>query len=126
MFLFITEWHYQKRGKKPYFNTSHVLIHPSCSAIHPVFNPHFNTSHVLIHLTGWTGEVITRHNFNTSHVLIHPRPSGERRSRKGISIHLMFLFIGNGRTGRGSETSISIHLMFLFIRDRVGNTVNNV
>ena len=87
---------------------------------------HFNTSHVLIHqaIGGAVGGV--KNDFNTSHVLIHLLCLQRRRTTIRISIHLMFLFIGNGRTGRGSETSISIHLMFLFIRDRVGNTVNNV
>ena len=76
----------------------------------------FNTSHVSINPAGGITASRREEDFNTSHVSINRRDPGHQRRCRPISIHLMFLLIGQRRNGsarpfRNFNTShVSINL----------------
>ena len=93
MFLLIMLLHIAKLLFPCYFNTSHVSINLTRQKPKLTSCGHFNTSHVSINLWLPLRPATSQANFNTSHVSINPTYRGRSRSRKVISIHLMFLLI---------------------------------
>ena len=100
----------------PSFNTSHVVIYPSCTSTPFVCLLGFNTSHVVIYLSAFRSASIEGRVSIHLMLLFINTESGVISLFNKVSIHLMLLFIQKEMTTRFDGINVSIHLMLLFIR----------
>ena len=101
------------------FNTSHVTLYQTQPADQPITKTGFNTSHVTLYPISMSLSFVMWASFNTSHVTLYHAgrmEPGDEQWFQYISCYSLSVYLPPGQQRRG----VSIHLMLLFIGGEAG------